>query len=284
MRLQTYKPYWRLMRFDKPIGIYLLLWPTLWGLWASAKGMPSWLTLFTFVMGTIFMRAAGCVVNDIADRNFDQHVERTKERPLTSGQVSLRGAIVLFIFLSLAAFSLVLLFLNSFAIVLSFVGMILAAVYPFTKRFIYSPQFILGLAFSWGIPMAYAATIKQLPSDCWALYFIAILWPVAYDTMYAMVDREDDLAIGLKSTAIWFGRYDRLIIAILQSVIWLGLLIFGLWQSYHFGYFVMLVVAGIFFVYQQKLIFHRERSACFKAFLNNHWFGFLVFVGFVLAF
>lgn len=271
------------MRFHKPIGIYLLLWPTLWALWAASKAVPVfWPMLIVFILGTVLMRAAGCVINDIADRNFDHEVERTKTRPLTSGKISLKSAIILFFILSLMAFGLVL-FLNQFTILLSFIGMGLACLYPLTKRFFSAPQLVLGFAFAWGIPMAYAAVINSLPIVCWWLFGINILLIVAYDTMYAMVDREDDLKLNLKSTAILFGQYDRVMIGILQLVILLNLFLFGWVQDYKIIYFAFIFLAGILFIYQQFLIKNRVRENCFKAFLNNHWFGLLVLFGFVFG-
>ena len=283
MLLKNFRHYWELMRFHKPIGIYLLLWPTLWALWAAKKSLPPlWPTLVVFVLGTVLMRAAGCVINDIADRHFDHQVQRTKTRPLTSGKVSVTSAIILFLLLSFVAFGLVL-FLNSLTIYLSFVGIGLACIYPFTKRFFSAPQLVLGVAFAWGIPMAYAAVINYLPIYCWWLFGVTILLIVAYDTMYAMVDKEDDLKLHLKSTAILFGEYDRLIIGILQLIIFLNLFLFGWIQDYHFFYFIFIFLAGMLLVYQQYLIKNRIRENCFQAFLNNHWFGLLVLFGFMFG-
>lgn len=278
---QMFKHYLRLMRFNKPIGIYLLLWPTLWGLWASAGKWPATKILIIFTLGTILMRAAGCVINDIADRKIDKHVKRTAQRPLTSGKVSLKEALMLFSICSVLSFSLVL-FLNEMTIKLSFIGIALAILYPFTKRWINAPQLVLGLAFAWGIPMAYAATQQQLPFACWYLYGLVVLLAVAYDTLYAMVDKEDDLKIGVKSTAILFGNYDKKIIFILQIIVWLGLLIFGFWQHYSWMYEAWIFCSIGFFIYQQKLIKNGEPANCFKAFLNHHWFVLWVWLGFLM--
>lgn len=280
--LQRCKNYFELMRFHKPIGIYLLLWPTLWGVWAAAGEWPSTKILIVFVLGTILMRAGGCVINDIADRKIDGHVKRTSQRPLASGKVSLREAWILFSCCSLLSFVLVLL-LNSTTILLSFVGMALAILYPFTKRWIDAPQLVLGLAFAWGIPMAYAATQQQLPWACWYLYGLVVLLAVAYDTLYAMVDKEDDLKIGVKSTAILFGAWDKKIVFNLQLLVWLGLLFFGQWQDYSWMYEVWIFCSIGFFIYQQKLIKNREPEKCFKAFLNHHWFVLWIFIGFMIA-
>lgn len=280
--LQRCKNYFQLMRFHKPIGIYLLLWPTLWGVWAAAGAWPSLRILIVFVLGTILMRAGGCVINDIADRKIDKHVKRTAQRPLTSGKVSLREALILFGICSALSFALVLL-LNPMAILLSFVGIALTILYPFTKRWIDAPQLILGLAFAWGIPMAYAATQEHLPWACWYLYSLVVILAIAYDTLYAMVDKEDDLKIGVKSTAILFGDWDKKIVFSLQLCVWLGLLFFGKWQHYSWVYEVWIFCSIGFFIYQQKLIKNRESEKCFKAFLNHHWFVLWAWIGFVIA-
>lgn len=276
------KCYLQLMRFHKPIGIYLLLWPTLWGLWASAKGWPSIKILLIFVFGTLLMRAGGCVINDIADRHFDKHVKRTAQRPLTANLVSLKEALWIFIICLLASFCLVLL-LNKLAILLAFVGAGLAILYPFTKRWINAPQLILGFAFAWGIPMAYAAQQQPLSWACWYLYSLVVLLAVAYDTLYAMVDKEDDLKIGIKSTAILFGTWDKKIVLSLQLIVWCGLLLFGIWRHYSWLYEITIFFSLGFFIYQQKLIRHREPEKCFQAFLNHHWFALWVWTGFLVA-
>ncbi len=280
--LQRYKYYFQLMRFHKPIGTYLLLWPTLWGVWAAAGGWPSTKILIIFILGSILMRAGGCVINDIADRNFDGHVKRTAYRPLASGKVTLQEAWIIFGCCIGLSFALVLL-LNEMAIMLSFVGIALAVIYPFTKRWIEAPQLVFGCAFSWGIPMAYAATQQRLPWACWYLCGLVVILAVAYDTLYAMVDKEDDLKIGVKSSAILFGRWDKVIVLALQLLVWLGLLVFGMWQHYSNYYEAWIFVAVGFFIYQQLLIADRIPEKCFKAFLNHHWFVLWVWIGFIIA-
>ena len=270
--------YWRLMRFDKPIGILLLLWPALWALWIAGQGRPDPLVLFVIVTGVVVMRAAGCVINDYADRDFDPHVQRTQQRPIAAGLVSPKEALILFVVLCLASFGLVCL-LNGFTIALSVPGAFLAASYPFMKRFTHLPQAYLGVAFGWAVPMSFAAQTNAIPWVGWELFLATVIWALIYDTMYAMVDRDDDLKIGVKSTAILFGEYDRQIIGGLQVLMLLILANIGLQLSLAWPYYLGLVMAAGFFVYQQTLIFHRVKADCFKAFLNNHWFGTTVFVG-----
>lgn len=270
--------YARLMRLDKPIGIYLLLWPTLWAVWLAGEGRPAFTIVLIFILGTVVMRSAGCVINDFADRRIDPHVKRTCQRPLATGEVSSREALGLFIALCLLAFGLVL-FLNRFTILLSLIAVVLAAIYPFMKRYTHWPQFFLGLAFAWAIPMAFAAQQNSLPALAWWLLLTKILWTIAYDSMYAMVDRDDDLKIGVKSTAVLFGQADRLIIGLLQIAV-LGLLIFiGQQAGLGTAYYLSLAVAALLALYQQWLIKDRRREPCFRAFLNNHWFGLVVFLG-----
>lgn len=270
--------YWRLMRMDRPIGTLLLLWPTLWSLWIAAKGIPSIKNLVIFTLGVIVMRAAGCVINDFADRKIDGKVKRTKDRPLATGAVSTREAIGLFIALCLIAFGLVLM-TDPLTIKLSVGGLILAFCYPFMKRHTHLPQVVLGAAFAWGIPMAYAAQAGELHQGMWLIYLAVVLWTVAYDTFYAMVDRDDDLKIGVKSTAILFGEQDRLITGMLQVMALYALLLVG--DRFELGapYFLGLAAAAALFAYQQWLIRFRKRDDCFKAFLNNNWVGVAVFVG-----
>ncbi|MBE0437087.1 MAG: 4-hydroxybenzoate octaprenyltransferase [Methylomicrobium sp.] len=275
------KLYWRLARFDRPIGILILLWPTLWALWLASGGSPNLKILIVFVLGVVLMRAAGCVINDYADREFDPHVERTKQRPIATGEVRPKEALTIFVVLSLIAFGLVLL-LNTMTIVLSIGGAILAAGYPFMKRYTHLPQAFLGMAFGWAVPMAYAAETQSLPLVSWLLYLAVILWALVYDTMYAMVDKDDDLKIGVKSTAILFGERDREIIAGLQVVILTLLIIVGRMEHMGWIYYAGLTAAAGFSAYQQKLIYHREKADCFKAFLNNNWFGLAVFTGIVV--
>lgn len=273
--------YWRLTRMDRPIGTLLLLWPTLWSLWIAAKGVPSTKNLVIFVLGVIVMRAAGCVINDFADRKIDSKVMRTKDRPLATGAVSSREAIGLFVALCLIAFALVL-FTDPLTIKLSVGGLILAFCYPFMKRHTHLPQVVLGAAFAWGIPMAYAAEAGKLHQGMWLIYLSVVLWTVAYDTFYAMVDRDDDLKIGVKSTAILFGEQDRLMTGVLQIMALYSLVLVG--NRFELGnfYYLGLAAAAGLFIYQQWLIRFRVREACFKAFLNNNWVGVAVFAGIVM--
>jgi 4-hydroxybenzoate polyprenyltransferase len=270
--------YWRLMRFDKPIGIFLLLWPGLWALWMAGQGRPDARVVTVIVLGTILMRAAGCVINDYADRDFDPHVERTRQRPIAAGEVSPREALWLFAGLCLTAFGLVLL-LNPLTIALSVPGAFLAATYPFTKRYTHLPQAYLGIAFGWAVPMSFAAQTGGIPGVAWALYAATVLWALIYDTLYAMVDRDDDLKIGVKSTAILFGRHDRLIIGLLQLAMLATLALVGRSAGLGATYYLGLTTGAGLFGYQQWLVRGREKSACFQAFLNNHWFGAAVFLG-----
>ncbi len=270
--------YWLLGRFDKPIGIFILLWPALWALWVASAGKPDALILLVFCLGVVLMRAAGCVINDYADRDFDPHVERTKQRPIAAGKVKPKEALMLFVVLCLIAFGLVLL-LNLYTIALSFVGAFLAASYPFMKRYTQLPQAYLGIAFGWAVPMAFAAQTNQIPLVAWVMYAAVVLWALVYDTMYAMVDKDDDLKIGVKSTAILFGEYDRHIMAVLQLVIVGLLVVVGQLQALSWPYYTGVLVAAGFSAYQQTLIAQRDKVRCFKAFLNNNWFGLAVFAG-----
>jgi 4-hydroxybenzoate polyprenyltransferase len=275
------REYALLMRLDRPIGILLLLWPTLWGLWIASEGKPDLLVLAVFVAGVVLMRSAGCVINDYADRDFDPHVERTRHRPLAAQRVTSREALGLFVILCLIAFVLVLQ-LNTLTIVLSVVGAFLAASYPFMKRYTHLPQFYLGVAFGWSIPMAFAAQTDQVPAMAWVLFLANMFWSVAYDTAYAMVDREDDLKVGVKSTAILFGRWDRHMIGITHFVS-LGLLtLVGSMANLGYFYYAGLLAAAGLAIYQQTLIYRREAKLCFRAFLNNNWFGAAVFAGLVI--
>ncbi|RDL33523.1 4-hydroxybenzoate octaprenyltransferase [Photobacterium damselae] len=276
------RAYWQLARFDRPIGSLLLLWPTLWALFLAADGWPSPHVLVVFVLGVIFMRAAGCVINDFADRNFDGHVKRTCQRPMPSGKVSEREALGLFGLLVLISFLLVLT-MNTLTISLSVIGLALAAAYPFMKRYTHLPQLVLGVAFGWSIPMAYAAQSGQLPLAAWLLFTANILWTIAYDTQYAMVDRDDDLKIGIKSTAILFGRFDKMIIGMLQLGTLLLLTAVGgvLGLSQIFYWFLLL--AAMLFVYQQMLIKQRQREDCFRAFLNNNYVGMVICIGLAVS-
>ena len=280
--LDRLRQYALLMRLNRPIGIFLLLWPTLWALWIASDGNPDPLVTTVLVLGVVLMRSAGCVINDYADRNFDPRVERTHQRPLATGRITTREAIALFLILSFVAFLLVLQ-LNWLTVLLSFVALPLAAIYPFMKRYTYLPQVHLGLAFGWAVPMAFSAQTGELPAPvAWLLLTGVVLWAVAYDTMYAMVDREDDIRIGVKSTAILFAEADRAIIAGIQATLMLVLILVG--QKLEMGvfYYLGLAVAGGLTVYQQYLIKDRAPERCFKAFLNNNWFGMAVFAGIFL--
>jgi len=275
------RDYARLMRLNRPIGILLLLWPVLWALWIAAAGKPALPVFVVFVAGVVLMRSAGCVINDYADRGFDPQVERTRNRPLAVGRVSPREALVLFVVLALSAFILVL-FMNRLTILLSFVGAALAASYPFMKRWTHLPQFYLGAAFGWGVPMAFAAQTGSVPVDAWILFGATLCWAVAYDTAYAMVDRDDDVRIGVKSTAILFGRADRLMIALFHALTlvllaWAGARA-GLGVTYSMGLLLATGLAG----WQQWLMRTRARDGCFQAFLNNNRFGAVVFAGLAL--
>jgi 4-hydroxybenzoate polyprenyltransferase len=274
--------YVALMRLDKLIGIWLLLWPTLWALWLANGGMPAPALLAIFTLGTIIMRSLGCVVNDMADRHIDGHVNRTQHRPLAQGQVSLQEARQLAVGLALIAGGLVL-FCNALTIALACIGLLWTLVYPLTKRWIHLPQAILGIAFSWSVPMAFAATQSRVSAAAWFLFFACMLWPVIYDTMYAMVDREDDVRLGVKSSAIFFGKGDRWILAVLQAVF--------VWMLYWVGqlfdcsliYQVALIGVSLLFLYQQWLIRHRDPAGCFAAFLNQRWVGLVIFLGICLS-
>ena len=276
--------YERLMRLDKPIGILLLLWPTLWALWLSAQGRPHWMVVWIFVLGTVLMRSAGCVINDFADRDFDPHVERTKARPLAAGTVSTKEALILFCALSLAAFCLILPFRSWYVVGLSVAAFFLAATYPFTKRFFAVPQAYLGVAFGFGIPMAYAVNLGGIPFEAWVLLLANVFWAMAYDTEYAMVDRDDDLKIGIKTSAITFGRYD--VAAVMGCYVVTFALIGWVGFQLHMGWPFYAGLAGAVGLagYHYTLIRGRERMRCFKAFLHNNWVGASIFVGIVLDF
>jgi len=270
--------YWRLMRFDKPIGILLLLWPTWWALLLAGDGLPTPANVLIFTCGVILMRAAGCVMNDIADRDFDPHVERTRLRPLASGELNVKQALGLFLLLMLLAFLLVLM-TNALTIKLAFIGALLASTYPFFKRFTHLPQVVLGLAFGWGIPMAFAAENGQVALVAWWLLAINTVWSVIYDTLYAMVDREDDLEVGIKSTAILFGRFDILVIGLLMLLMVGMLAVMGIRLELAWPWSVAVAVSAALFVQQLVSIKGRDRAACFKAFLSNNWVGVALFLG-----
>ena len=267
-----------LARLDKPIGIYLLLWPTLWALWFAAEGWPGWHLLLVFSLGVFLTRSAGCVMNDVADRNFDGHVKRTQSRPLVTGALSLREALIFMEGMLALAFLLVLT-TNLMTVLLSFGAVAIAGVYPFMKRYTYMPQAVLGAAFAWGIPMAFAAATGTLPQLAWVFFIAAVIWTVAYDTQYAMVDRDDDIRLGLKSSAILFGDLDLIMIGALQ-VSFLGcMLLAGQLTTLSWPYYAGLVGAAALFAYQYTLTRSRSRDGCFAAFLNNHWAGAAIFMG-----
>ena len=281
--LSTVHDYIRLTRLDRPIGIYLLLWPTLWAVWIGGRGQPKPLILIIFVVGTVLMRSAGCAINDYADRSFDPHVERTKNRPLAAGRLSTLEALVLFALLSLAALMLALQ-LNRLTLLWAVAGAFIAVTYPFVKRFLSVPQMYLGLAFGAGIPMAFAAQIESVPQVAWLLLLANVLWVTVYDTMYAMVDRNDDIRIGVRSTAILFGDSDRHIIAVLQVMTLVTLFLVGKMIRADGWYHAGLVAGAVFFIYQLWLIRDRDRDGCFRAFLNNSYFGMSVFIGLALEY
>ncbi len=275
--------YERLMRLDKPIGILLLLWPTLWALWIASDGVPSWIILLIFITGTALMRSAGCVLNDIADRRYDGQVERTKNRPLATGELSVKEAYLLAGVLCLLAFTMVLQ-LNQKTVFLSFAALFLAATYPFTKRFLAIPQAYLGVAFGFGIPMAFAAVNDFIPSLAWILLAVNVFWAIAYDTEYAMVDRDDDIKIGIKSSALFFGKYD--VLAVMMSYIaMLSLMIYvGQLKAYGTFYYLGLAAALMLIVWQYQLIKKRVKAECFNAFLANNWIGFALFIGLAIQY
>ncbi|MBI2306961.1 MAG: 4-hydroxybenzoate octaprenyltransferase [Rhodocyclales bacterium] len=280
-RLDLYE---KLMRLDKPIGILLLLWPTLWGLWLSAGGRPHWLVAWIFILGTVLMRSAGCVINDFADRDFDPHVERTKNRPLAARKVSTKEAMVLFAALVVCSFLLILPLQNWLVVGLSVPALFLAASYPFTKRFFAIPQAYLGIAFGFGIPMVYAANTGAVPLVAWLLLLANVFWAIAYDTEYAMVDREDDLKIGIKTSAITFGRHDVAAVMACYAITLALLALIGYGLLLGLAYYAGLAVAAGIAGYHYTLIRTREPAKCFKAFLHNNWFGLAVFAGLVADF
>jgi 4-hydroxybenzoate polyprenyltransferase len=278
-RLDAYE---RLVRLDKPIGTLLLLWPTLWALWLASAGRPRLGILVVFVLGTLLMRSAGCAVNDYADRNFDRYVERTRNRPLARGEIGPREALAIAALLAAGAFLLVL-YLNPLAIALSFAALAITVVYPFTKRFFFLPQAWLGVAFGFGIPMAYAAVQERLPFECWWLFAANLFYAFAYDTEYAMVDRDDDARIGIRTSALTLGRWD--VAAVMASyVVMLALLTtLGLQLALGWPYFLGLAVAGAMMLYHWRLIRSRSREGCFKAFMHNNWVGGAIFAGIVAS-
>jgi len=275
--------YGRLMRVDKPIGTYLVAWPMLWALWIAGAGHPDAANVIIFLAGAFLMRSAGCEINDFADRKIDPHVQRTRARPLAAGEISSKEALALFVALCLIAFALVLT-TNRLTVLLSFGALGLAALYPFMKRYTHWPQVFLGAAFGWSVPMAFAAQTGEVPMAAWLIFAANICWVVAYDTMYAMVDRDDDTRIGVKSTAILFGRWDRHIIGLFQLGFLALMLVTGLAFDLSIVYYLGLGVATVFAIHHQRMIYLRQRDACFKAFLNNNLLGAAVFIGLVLSY
>jgi 4-hydroxybenzoate polyprenyltransferase len=279
-KLQQYA---QLVRLHHPIGIFLLLWPVLWALWIAGRGHPDPLVVVVFVVGVALMRSAGCAVNDYADREFDRQVRRTRDRPLAAGRVTPKEAVAVFVSLSLAAFGLVLL-TNRLTVLMSFIALLLAATYPFSKRHTYFPQVYLGVAFGWAVPMAFAAETGTVPPVAWLVFLAAVLWALAYDTLYAMMDREDDLRIGIKSTAILFGRHERHAIAMSHGAMLAVLAVVGIAQSLGWPYFAGLAGAAAMAAHQQHLAQDLLPEGCFRAFLNNNWLGATVFLGLLLSY
>ena len=278
LKYDKFKQYLLLIRLNRPIGIFLLLWPTLWGLWIASEGFPNTKILVVFLFGVFLIRSAGCILNDIIDKDFDKFVARTQNRPLASDKLSSIEAFIVAISLIFIAFLLVLT-TNTLTVQLSFVAVILAGTYPFLKRHTYLPQFFLGLTFGWSIPMAFAATTNSIPKIAWLLLIANILWTVVYDTIYAMIDREDDLKIGIKSTAILFDDADIFIIGLIQSLVLIALIVIGQQASLNTIYYFSLIIGGCLFLYQLYLIRNRDPKKCMQAFLNNNWFGLVVFIG-----
>lgn len=275
------RAYMALTRLDRPIGIWLLMWPMLWALWFAAGGIPSIKVLVIFVLGTVLTRSAGCAINDFADRKLDAHVARTSNRPLATGEIKAYEALLIAALMMLVAFGLVLM-TNALTIKLSVVALVLAALYPFAKRYTHLPQLVLGIAFSWAIPMAYAAQSNQLERITWLVFTASVLWAIAYDTEYAMADREDDLKIGIKSTAILFGDADILMVGVVQALVLVTLVLTGQLLELGAIYYISLVIAALMAIYQLIIIRKRDPQNCIRAFLNNHYLGMTVFVGIVL--
>jgi 4-hydroxybenzoate polyprenyltransferase len=276
--VRKWQAYISLMRLNKPIGSFLLLWPTLWSLWIASRGFPPIKILMIFCLGVLIMRSAGCVINDIADRHYDKFVKRTQNRPLAIGIIRLPNALLLFFSLCLIGFALVLQ-LNIFTIMLSTIALILAAIYPFMKRFSSFPQVFLGAAFAWSVPMSFAAIQNALPAISWLIYFIAVIWPIAYDSIYALMDKEDDIQIGIKSTVILFGSWDLFIIVTLQILVLLSLILLGLLLKFHLVFYWSIGLALGLLYYQAQLIRGRKPESYYAAFYNNHWLGATVFTG-----
>jgi len=278
LKKENIEAYWLLTRMHKPIGSLLLLWPMYWALWIASSGKPDVLVLFVFTLGVVLMRSAGCVINDYADRKIDPHVLRTKDRPIASGQVEPAEALQLFFVLVFVS-SLLVLLMNSLTIWLSLGAVFLASLYPFMKRHTHLPQVFLGMAFGWAVPMVFAAQTNTVPAIAWLVFIATVIWAVVYDTMYAMVDRDDDLKIGVKSTAILFGDLDKVLIGFFQLLFFIALIMIGQKAGLGIIYFIAVFIAFLFSVYHQFLIKDRERSKCMAAFLNNNWLGLVIFIG-----
>lgn len=281
MYYETFKAYFQLTRLDKPVGVYLILWPALWSLWLASDATPQFELILIFILGAILMRSAGCVINDYADRHFDGHVSRTCQRPIVQGLISEKQALIFFAVLCFMAFGLVLL-LNPLTIILSLGAVFLAALYPFMKRHTYWPQAFLGAAFAWAIPMGFAAVNETVPASAWVVFAVTMVWALIYDTAYAIADKEDDLKIGVKSTAILFGRYVGQIVGLFQGLMLLGLIWMGQLFSLGVGYDICVVISVGFFVYHQILLSQNTPELAFKAFLNNHWVGLIILVGIIV--
>jgi 4-hydroxybenzoate polyprenyltransferase len=276
------KAFWHLIRGDRPVGTLLLLWPTLWALWLAAEGVPPIKLIIIFGLGVWLTRSAGCIINDYADRWLDGNVERTKNRPLSTGLISGSEALIVFVLMMLAAFGLVLL-TNTLTILLSVIGLLLAAIYPYLKRYTYFPQVFLGVAFGWGIPMAFAAVQNTVPQSAWLLFLANVLWTTGYDTWYAMVDKEDDIKAGAKSLAIFLGDMDLMALGVLFCGFLFSLVLLGFNYRFGLSYFICLAMAGVVILWQFKTARLRHREDCFRAFISNQWVGMLVFIGIVLA-
>ncbi len=279
----NWRGYARLMRFDRPVGVYLLLWPTMSALWIAGDGHPDWGMVLVFILGTVILRALGCVMNDWADRAIDGHVSRTKTRPIPSGDITPRQAIVCLCVLIGFSAILALSFLRPGTILLAMIGLGLALIYPLTKRFFAYPQLVLGLAFSWGIPMAFWQLQQQLPFVCWLFFATTAVWTFVYDTQYAQVDADEDRYLPIHSSALSLGRYTALVIRVGQVFIWLSWIVLGLYQQFDFFYFVTCFIALCFFIYQDRCVIKKTRTAYFSAFLSNHWVGLVLFIGIFVA-
>ncbi|AKC60209.1 4-hydroxybenzoate octaprenyltransferase [Blochmannia endosymbiont of Camponotus (Colobopsis) obliquus] len=283
MQINKWYVWIRLARLDQPIGFFLLLWPTLWALWLASNGIPDLDVLVIFVLGVFFMRSAGCIINDYIDKDIDKLVQRTKNRPLLCGVVNCNESIMLFVIFIFISFLLTLMIINRCIFFFSVVALILTCIYPYVKRYCYFPQLVLGVLFSWSIPMVFITVCGSPNKICWLLFLANTIWTISYDTQYAMLDRDDDLCIGIKSTAILFGKYDRFMIGLLQMITWIMFLFIGLQIKSRFIFYIILTMVLVVFVYQQKLIIHFDRDRCFQAFLSNNYVGMLIFIGILFS-